>query len=115
MINDENGQPHQHGTNKAYVQNLMMTSLVVMFPNLNRVQVEAFVLKLFNTVYDWSQFKNTLRDLLISMKQFASANDAFYQEERDQQAALERERKQAIPGLIRNNAGFAQQAQLLQQ
>jgi hypothetical protein len=45
--------------------------------------VEAFVLKLFNTVYDWSQFKNTLRDLLISMKQFASANDAFYQEERD--------------------------------
>ena len=54
-----------------------------MFPNLNKVQVEAFVLKLFNTCNNWQEFKATLRDLLISMKQFASLNDALYQEERD--------------------------------
>jgi len=60
-----------------------MTSLLQMFPNLNKIQVEGFVLKMFNTAYDWSDFKATLRDLLISMKQFASLNDALYQEEKD--------------------------------
>ena len=53
-----------------------------MFANLNKVQVETFVIKLFNTVYDWDEFKGTLRDLLISMKSFASTDDAFYEEER---------------------------------
>ena len=60
----------------------MKECLLSMFANLNKVQVEAFILKLFNTVYDWSEFKGTLRDLLISMKSFASTDDAFYEEER---------------------------------
>jgi hypothetical protein len=75
--------PHQFESNKVYVQHLIMNQLASQFPNLNKVQIEGFVLKLFNTAYDWSQFKTTLRDLLISMKQFASLNDALYQEERD--------------------------------
>ena len=52
------------------------------FPNLNKVQIEAFVWKLFNTCTDWTQFKSTLRDLLVSMKSFSSSNDDFYEEER---------------------------------
>jgi len=52
------------------------------FPNMNRVQIEAFVIKLFNSLSDWRTFKDTLRDLLISMKSFASKNDEFYAEEK---------------------------------
>lgn len=54
-----------------------------MFPNLNGVQVEGFIIRLFNTVSDWNQFKVTLRDLLVSMKKFASNDDALYKEERE--------------------------------
>lgn len=52
------------------------------FANMNRVQIETFVLKLFNALGDWTNFKDTLRDLLISMRSFASQNDEFYEEER---------------------------------
>ena len=35
--------------NKVFVQNLLASLLLKMFPNLNGVQVQTFVLKLFNT------------------------------------------------------------------
>lgn len=85
------------------MQHFMMTNLLEMYPNLNRVQVETFVLKLFNTCGEWAQFKPTLRDLLISMKQFASLNDALYSEERDEQIRKEQEKRLAVPGLARSN------------
>lgn len=53
-----------------------------MFQNLNKVQIETFVWKLFNTSLSWQEFKSNLRDLLISMKSFASSNDDFYEEEK---------------------------------
>jgi len=56
---------------------------------------------LFNTSGEWAEFKGNLRDLLVSMKQFASLNDALYAEERNQQIQLEEQRKQAIPGMQR--------------
>ena len=49
---------------------------------MNKIQIEAFVLKLFNTLSDWSAFKSTLRDLLISMKSYASQSDEFYTDEK---------------------------------
>jgi len=49
---------------------------------MNRVQIEAFVIKLFNSLNNWAGFKDTLRDLLISMKSFASQNNEFYEEEK---------------------------------
>ena len=62
------------------------------------------MLKMFNNVYEWSEFKSTVRDLLISMKQFASTNDDFYREEKEQalkqQQQIELARRSAIPGLI---------------
>ena len=62
------------------------------------------MLKLFNTLQSRADFKDTIRDLLVSMKSFACKDDAFYEEERN--AALERqkqldlEKKRAIPGMI---------------
>jgi len=88
----------------VFVQKLISEQLIVMFPNLNHIQVEGFVLKMFNNVNEWPQFKSTVRDLLISMKQFASTNDELYQEEKEaalkQSKQIEMARRSAIPGLI---------------
>lgn len=37
---------------------------------------------MFNTTYEWAEFKQTLRDLLISMKSFSSQSNELYEEER---------------------------------
>lgn len=78
----EGNAPHQLASNKDYVCDFICSSLLTQFGNLNRVQVEAFVIKLFNTLHDWKEFKDTLRDLLISMKSYASQNNEFYEEEK---------------------------------
>jgi len=74
----EGNQPHQFTTNKEYVISLLIDCINNLFPNLNRVQIETFVLNLFNNCMDWTLFKTTLRDLLISMKSFSSNSDEFY-------------------------------------
>lgn len=85
---DQNKQPHQCESNKVYIQQYLAGSVLEKFPNLNKVQVEAFVLKLFNTCYEWQEFKGTVRDLLVSMKQLAAVSDEFYVEEKKE--ALEK-------------------------
>ena len=37
---------------------------------------------MFNTCNDWTEFKTTVRDLLISMKSFAGQDEALYAEEK---------------------------------
>jgi len=81
-INQQDGTPHQFGTNKEFVITLLIDCIKTLFPNLNKVQIEAFVWKLFNTCNEWQEFKANLRDLLISMKSFSSNNDEFYEEEK---------------------------------
>lgn len=61
---------------------LLIESIAGLFPNLNRVQIEGFVWKLFNSCGDWPAFKGVLRDLLVSMKSFAASDDQLYEEER---------------------------------
>ena len=75
-------QPHQFADNKQFVVSLLIDCISALFQNLNKVQIEAFVLNLFNYCNDWPQFKGTLRDLLISMKSFSASDDDFYQEEK---------------------------------
>ena len=77
-----NREPHTFPSNKDFVINVLIDCIKSLFPNLNKVQIEAFVLNLFNYCYEWSDFKTTLRDLLISMKSFSSNNDEFYEEEK---------------------------------
>jgi exportin-1 len=69
-------------SNKEFVMHSMKNVLQSMFMNMNAVQIEGFVLKLFNTLRDWKEFKDTIRDLLVSMKSFASKDDSYYEEER---------------------------------
>ena len=79
---------HQYASNKDFVIALLIDSINALFPNLNKVQIEAFVWKLFNSSTEWSDFKSTLRDLLVSMKSFSSSNDDFYEDERKVSCAL---------------------------
>ena len=81
-INTDQNTPHNFNSNKEFAIGLIIDCISTLFPNLNKVQIEAFVLNLFNYCYDWHQFKSTLRDLLISMKSFSSSNDEFYEEEK---------------------------------
>ena len=81
LHNDKN-QPHTLASNKDFVCDFLSSLLMSQFENMNRVQIEAFILKLFNTLNDWTAFKDTLRDLLVSMKSYASQNDEFYTEEK---------------------------------
>lgn len=48
------------------------------FPNLNEVEVEAYILKLFNNVDERKLFKGVVRDLMVSMKQFSNQQNDFY-------------------------------------
>ena len=82
-LNDDQGNPHTSPTNRDFVCEYLTSTLLSQFTNLNRVQVEAFVIKLFNSLNDRKIFKDTLRDLLLSMKSFASQNDDFYEEEKN--------------------------------
>lgn len=55
-------------SNYEYVSEYLATQLLNNFANMNRVQIESFVIKMFNSLHDWKTFKDNLRDLLISMK-----------------------------------------------
>jgi hypothetical protein len=61
---------------------MMIDTFLKMFQNLNKVQVETFVINLFNNCEDWKPFKELLRDLLVSMKNISCSDDAFYMEEK---------------------------------
>ncbi len=78
-----------------------------MFPNLNQQQVETFVLSLYNNSEDWKQFKGSMRDMMISMRQFASQENEFYTHElkREEDKAKKREqsKKDLVPGMKNTN------------
>mmetsp|Transcript_28813 Transcript_28813/g.38433 ORF Transcript_28813/g.38433 Transcript_28813/m.38433 type:complete len:80 (-) Transcript_28813:591-830(-) len=78
------------GSNRDFVCQYLAGTITGQFANLNRVQVEAFVIKLFNSIHDWKTFKDTLRDLLISMKSYAAQSDDLYEEEK--QSAIEEQK-----------------------
>ena len=49
----ENQAPHAYSTNKEYVLDMLVNYILEMFPNLNRAQVETYVIALFNNVDEW--------------------------------------------------------------
>ena len=65
--------------------------------------METFAIQLFNNADDWKQFKGTLRDLMISMRSFASQENDFYEHQRkaetEKAKKKEQEKKMMIPGM----------------
>lgn len=71
-----------------------------------RVQVERFVLALAEQHKDIARFKLTMRDFLISLKEFSGDDNAeLYLEEKETEAQLraqtEREAAMRIPGMLK--------------
>ena len=81
-IQGPDGNAHGRSTNKEYVVEFLIGSVMELFPNLNAVHVEALVYQLFNNLEEWKSFKQTLRDLMISMRSFSSQQNEIYEHER---------------------------------
>jgi len=90
--------------NKQYMMQYLCTALGNVFPNLNKIQVETYVISLFNKCNDWDAFKTAVRDLLVSLKEFAFGGDELYTEERETELrearAKEEAKLRAVPGLM---------------
>jgi CRM1 C terminal len=56
--------------------------LIQCFPNLNRLQVEAYVLQMFTNCEDWKAFKGTMNDIMISLRSFSSQQNDFYEHQK---------------------------------
>lgn len=87
---------------EGYIQNLLTTA----FSNLQPAQIQNFVKSMFECNSDLNRFKLTLRDFLISLREFSSGDNAeLYAEEKEQEAekakAEERERAGKVGGLIK--------------
>lgn len=86
----------------SYVQNLLANA----FSNLQPAQINNFVQSLFTHNNDLARFKLTLRDFLISLREFSSGDNAeLFAEDREQEAAQvrdqERQRAMKIGGLLK--------------
>lgn len=99
------GQAPGGTPNKDFLQKFTADLLVNAFPNLQSAQVQQFVQSLFSDTNDPTKFKITVRDFLISLKEFSSDNAELFQEDRDQaqQAAksAELERAKQVGGLLK--------------
>lgn len=99
----------KYTSNKVFVLEYLSDTLIKLFTNCNKVQIQTFVLNMFNNWNDKKEFVNTLRDFLILLKEFAGKDqDELFEQEK--QAALkeaqdrEELKKKAIPGLLKQKA-----------
>ena len=90
-------------SNKTFALELFVQTLLSLFPNLVRAQVETISIAMFNNVDEWKNFKGTLRDLMVSTRSFASQENDFYAHEKklEQEKAVKREqeKKMMVPGM----------------
>ncbi|KAI9711412.1 MAG: Exportin-1 [Candelaria pacifica] len=96
----------QAGTpNKDFLREFVGNLLQNAFPNLQAVQIKAFVDGLFALNSDINRFKVNLRDFLIQLKEFSGDNAELFAEEREQEQQsardAERERGLRVGGLLK--------------
>ena len=72
----------------------MKTLIIEHFKNLNEIEVEKYIIQLFNSIDEWKPFKQTLRDLMISMKSYSSQENDIYEQEKKEQEAVEQQKAQ---------------------
>ena len=64
-------------------------------------QVSAFVTSLGELHSDINRFKLSLRDFLISLKEFSGDNTELFLEEKETEAQRKAEQERAIPGMLK--------------
>lgn len=93
-------------TNPTYLREFCTNLLRSAFPHLQPVQIEHFVKAFIEQHKDSARFKSTMRDFLITLKEFAGDDNAdLFLEEREteaqQRAQAEREIAMRIPGMLK--------------
>jgi len=92
-------------SNREFVQGYAQNLLSNAFSNLQPAQITTFIDHLFQYNGDLPRFKLTLRDFLISLREFAGDNAELYAEEREQEAKdardVERQRAIKVGGLMK--------------
>ncbi|KAJ3299754.1 Karyopherin transporter [Borealophlyctis nickersoniae] len=96
--------PNPAMTNQEFVREYVKDLLKRAFPHLQSNQLARFVNSLFEHK-DFQAFKGTLRDFLITLKEFGEDNSDLYLDERESEAAkkaaAEREAALRIPGMVK--------------
>ena len=67
----QNSQAHTLASNKNAVIELLTGSILEMFQNMHKDQVEMFCYQFFNNVDDNENFEGAVSDMMISTKSFA--------------------------------------------
>lgn len=99
-------------SNPAFVAEYTANLLKSAFPHLQMTQITAFIAALREQYGDFNKFRITLRDFLISLREFQGeeATD-IYQEEKEEQAKIKKEEEQAraaaVPGMIKPSEAMA--------
>ncbi|KAK0723175.1 CRM1 C terminal-domain-containing protein [Lasiosphaeria miniovina] len=99
------GQAQAGTGNREFLGEFVGTLLKNAFSNLTSGQITAFVEGLFTLNTHYEKFRLSLRDFLISLREFAGDNAELYlvekeQQERDAKAA-EHERRSKVSGLLK--------------
>jgi exportin-1 len=92
-------------SNTVYLKGYLSELLSNAFQNMQPAQITHFVNLLFDSSGDMTRFKLTLRDFLISLKEFSGDNAELYIEEKEAEAdRAEREEKakgMRVPGMLK--------------
>ncbi|OMJ30299.1 Exportin-1 [Smittium culicis] len=92
-------------SNSEFVFNYIVELLGNAFPNLNSMQLKAFVTDLTECNQKTEQFRSTVRDFLVKLNVFSGDNADLFLAERKHEQELLREAKRkealAIPGMIK--------------
>ena len=91
--------------NQQYVRTYVAKLLANAFPNLAQQQVQVFVMGFFDMNKNDVQYKQHVRDFLISLREFSGEdNKSLYTDEVEKQkkakADADRIRRAAVPGLL---------------
>ncbi|MCJ1308336.1 Karyopherin transporter [Agyrium rufum] len=103
IYSPEQAQPNT--SNKDFLRSFVGNTLQSAFPNLTGPQITQFIEGLFIYTADSIKFKTTLRDFLISLKEFSGDNAELYSEDRENEMKVaqeaEREQKLKVGGLLK--------------
>ncbi|GJJ12193.1 Exportin-1 [Clathrus columnatus] len=93
-------------TNSLFMREFCVNLLRNAFPHLQLIQIERFVQAFIEQHKDSTRFKSTMRDFLITLKEFSGDDNAeLFLEEREtetqQRAQAEREIAMRIPGMLK--------------
>lgn len=98
-------QAVQGTSNRDFLANFVGNLLRNAFPNLQIVQINSFIESLFTLNNTYDKFRLSLRDFLISLKEFAGDNAELYIVEKEQEAqnklTADHERRAKVGGLLK--------------